>query len=109
MFNFGDMLGRMSDVQNKIKAAQAELAHKTVTAEVAGGLVRVTANGLQRITAIEIDPICIDPNEKTMLEDIILSGINQALEDASEMGKQEMAKQAKSFLPPGVDPSMFGL
>jgi DNA-binding protein YbaB len=44
-----------------------------------------------------------------LLEDLIVAGVNKALDDASAMAKEEMSKTAGSFLPPGVDLSNLGL
>ena len=53
--NMQDMFGKMMEMQEKMNAAQDELEDKTVTAEAGGGMVKVTANGAQKITGIEID------------------------------------------------------
>jgi len=107
--NMGDMFSKMMNMQNKISAAQEELAKKTTTAEAGGGMVKVTANGAQKITAIEIDPDAIDPDDLEMLEDLIIAGINKALEEAGDMAQDEMRKSMSGMLPPGMDLSQLGL
>jgi hypothetical protein len=107
--NMADMFGKMMDMQNKIGAAQDEVAKKTITAEAGGGMVKVTANGAQRITAIEIEPDAVDPDDLELLEDLIIAGVNKALEDAAEMAQDELRKSVGGMLPPGMDLSQLGL
>ncbi len=104
----GDMFGKMMDMQKKMNAAQEDLEKKTVTAEAGGGMVKVTANGAQKITAIEIDPEVVDSDDQEMLEDLVIAGVNKALEDASEMAQQEMRDSLGGMLPPGMDLGQLG-
>lgn len=107
--NMADMFGKMMDMQRKMAEAQEALAAQTVTAEAGGGMVRVTANGAQRVTAIKIEPTVVDPADPEMLEDLIIAGVNKALEEAAGLAKDEMSKAAGGFLPPGMDLSKLGL
>jgi len=107
--NMADMFGMMMEMQQKMAEAQEALASKTVTAEAGGGMVTVTANGAQRITAIKIEPTVVDPDDPEMLEDLIIAGVNKALDEAAGMARQEMQSTAGTFLPPGLDLSQFGL
>ncbi len=107
--NMADMFGKMMEMQQKISEAQEELAKKTVTVEAGGGMVRVTANGLQRVTSIKVEPDAVDPNDLELLEDLVVAGVNKALEEAAQMAKAEMGKAAGGMLPPGFDLSQLGL
>ncbi len=107
--NMADMFGKIMEMQKKVSEAQDALAAKTVTAEAGGGMVRVTANGQQRITAIKIEKDAIDPNDPELLEDLVLAGVNKALEQAATIARDEMGRAAGSMLPPGFDPGQFGL
>ena len=107
--NMADMFGKMMDMQRKMSEAQETLAAKSVTAEAGGGMVKVTANGLQRITALSIEPTAVDPDDLELLEDLVIAGINKALEEAAAMAKDEMSRAAGSILPPGLDLGALGL
>ena len=107
--NMADMFGKMMDVQKKMAETQDHLASKSVTAEAGGGMVKVTASGQQRITAISIEKEVIDPEDVELLEDLIIAGVNKALDEAAGLAKDEMAKAAGNFLPPGMDLSQFGM
>jgi nucleoid-associated protein EbfC len=108
-FNMADMFGRVMDMQRQMAETQEKLAAKTTTAEAGGGMVKVTANGAQRVTAIKIDPDVIDPNDIEMLEDLIIAGVNKALEEAANMAREEMSRAAGGMMPPGFDMSKLGL
>ncbi len=107
--NMADMFGRVMEMQQKMSEAQQVLETKSVTAEAGGGMVKVTANGAQRITAIKIEKEVVNPDDMEMLEDLIIAGINKALDEAAAMAREEMKKTAGNFLPPGFDPGQLGL
>jgi DNA-binding YbaB/EbfC family protein len=88
--NMADMFGRMAEMQEKMKASQEALAQKTVTAEAGGGMVKVTANGKMQITGIKIDPDAVDVNDMELLEDLVVAGVNKALEEAGKMAQADM-------------------
>ncbi len=103
------MFGKLADMQQKMQAAQQALAAQTVSVEVGGGMVRVTANGALRITAITIEAEAVNPDDREMLEDLVVAGVNKALEEAQKLAQTEMQKTAGTFLPPGLDMGQFGL
>jgi DNA-binding YbaB/EbfC family protein len=107
--NMADMFGKMMDMQRKMSEAQESLGEKSVSAEAGGGMVKVTVNGLQRITALKIDPDAVDPGDLELLEDLIIAGVNKALEEAAELARGEMSRAAGSMLPPGFDLGQLGL
>ncbi|WP_228702790.1 YbaB/EbfC family nucleoid-associated protein [Salisaeta longa] len=103
------MFGQMMDMQKKMSEAKESLGKKTTTAEAGGGMVKVTANGNQEVTAIEIDPDAVDPDDLELLEDLIIAGVNKALEEAGDLAQEEMKKSMGNMLPPGMDLSQLGL
>lgn len=107
--NMADMFGRIMEMQQKMAEVQEALSSKSVTAEAGGGMVTVTANGVQRITSIKIEPDAVDPDDLELLEDLVIAGVNKALDEAQEMAKQEMSNVAGGMLPPGMDLSSLGM
>ncbi len=112
-FNMADMFGKISDMQAKMKEAQDRLAEVVVEAEAGGGMVKVKANGKRQVVSIELDPDVIDPDDREMVEDLVVAGVNKALEKAEEAAKEKMQEVYKDILPggglPGMDLSKFGM
>ncbi len=104
-----NMLKQVADMKNQIGKVREIMQRVTATAEAGGGMVKVTANGNQRILKIELDPEIVDPNDMEMLSDLIIAGVNKALDEAAEAGQNELRDQADSFLPKDMDLSKFGL
>lgn len=111
--NMADMFGKISSMQAKMKEVQDRLGELTVEAEAGGGMVKVTANGNRKIVSIELDKDVIDPDDKEMVEDLVVAGVNKALDKAEEAAKEKMQDVYKDILPggglPGMDMSKFGL
>jgi len=80
--------GMFSQMRERLESLQASLEHREVEALVAGGQVRVKANGRGRIVSITIDPEALA--EPEMLQDLIVAATNQALERAQELAQREM-------------------
>ena len=104
-----DMFGKVMEMQQKMAEAQEALAGMEVEAEAGGGMVKVIASGDQRIKSIKLEPSIVDPNDMEMLEDLIIAGVNKALEEATRMAQEEMKKGVGGFLPPGFDPGSLGM
>lgn len=107
--NMADLFGRMMEMQQKMAEVQDALAAKTVTAEAGGGMITVTANGAGRLTALKVEREVVDPDDLELLEDLLVAGINKALDEAELMRTQEVQKTAGSFLPPGMDLGGMGM
>lgn len=112
--NMADMFGKITEMQNRMKEAQEKLGELVVQAEAGGGMVKVTANGNREVLKIELDQDVVDPEEKEMLEDLVVAGVNKALEKAEAEGKERMQELYKEMIPgggsiPGMDLSKFGL
>lgn len=108
-----DMFGKISNMQAKMKEVQDRLGELTVEADAGGGMVKVTANGNRKIVNIELDKDVIDPDDKEMVEDLVVAGVNKALDKAEEAAKEKMQDVYKDILPgggiPGMDMSKLGL
>ena len=98
-----NILKQMHKVKEKMAAAQAAVRQKTVEVRVGGGMVTVVANGAQEVVSISFDRQVVDPDDVDMLEDLVLSAINDALRKSKELMAQEMGKFAKQMgLPPQI-------
>lgn len=97
------MLKQVQKMQEEMQRVQNELGNKTVTEEAGGGMIKATANGNKDILSVEIDPQVINPEEKDILEDLVVAAVNKALHSASKMAEEEMAKVTKGMIPPGLN------
>lgn len=99
----GDMMAQLQAMQEQMAQTQAALAEETVEASVGGGVVKVTANGQQDILSISIQPEVVDPEDVEMLEDLIMSAVNEALEQARKLSEDRMGGLTAGLdLPPGL-------
>ena len=90
--NFNKMLKQAQKMQADATKMQSELAQKTVTASVGGGKVTVTATGAGDVVSIKIAREVVDPEDVEMLEDLVLSGVKQAIDEGKKMAESEMGK-----------------
>jgi len=100
--NIQKMLQQAQQMQSKLAATQAELAKKTVESSAAGGKITVTANGAGDVLSIKIDPSVVDPQDVEMLEDLVLVGVKQAIEDGRKLAADEMKKVTGGMNIPGL-------
>ena len=109
--NLGDMakmMKSMQDIQGRMAEAQEALDRITVTGEAGTGLVKATATAKGELTALDIDPSIFDPNEKEVVEDLILAAIKDAQAKAAQRMEQEMAKVTEGLRLPAGMANPFG-
>ncbi|MDQ7798817.1 MAG: YbaB/EbfC family nucleoid-associated protein [Candidatus Edwardsbacteria bacterium] len=98
----GDILKQAQMMQSKMESIQKELANKKVEASVGGGMVRVTADGQQNILDIKISPEIIKPEEAGMLQDLVLSGVQEAIKMSRDLAAKEMSALTGGLSLPGM-------
>lgn len=96
------MMKQAQKLQKKMMKTQAELATKTVEASSGGGMVKVIANGAQKIESIVFEREIIDPDDIEMLQDLVLAAVNDALNKSQEMVSAEMGKLTGGLNIPGL-------
>jgi len=89
-------------LQKKMLKMQEELATKTVEATSGGGMVKVIANGSQKIESITLEKEVVDPEDIEMLQDLILAATNDALTKSQQMVSSEMGKITGGLNLPGL-------
>lgn len=100
-----DMMGKMKEVQAKMKEAQANLVNVKAEGESGAGMVKVTVNGTKQIESILIDEDLIKPEDKEMMQDLIIAAINKAIQEVDVKSKEELKKSTAGLIPniPGMD------
>lgn len=96
------MMKQAQKLQKKMLKTQAELATKTIEASSGGGMVKVIANGAQKIESIILEKEVVDPEDVEMLQDLVLAAVNDALNKSQEMVSSEMGKLTGGLNIPGL-------
>jgi len=89
-------------IQRQMETVQEQMAGRTVEATSGGGVVKATARCDGTLAGIKIDPQVINPSDAQLLEDLVLTAVNNALSQASEIAKTEMAKVTGGLNMPGL-------
>ncbi len=101
--NIQKMMKQAQEMQNKIASMQARLEEEESEGSSGGGMVVVTMNGKGVAKKLSIDKSLIDPNEKEMLEDLVIAAFNDAKGKVEANMNDQMAKIAGGMgLPPGM-------
>ena len=99
-FGGGMMPGNMN---NLLKQAQKmQLEAKEIESSVGGGAVTVKVNGKKELIDINIKPEVVDPDDIEMLQDLVLSAVNEALRSVDEMQASQMSKVTGGMNIPGL-------
>lgn len=104
--SLGDMAGLMKqaqEMQGKMEEAQARLDGITVEGEAGAGMVKATASAKGELKSLSIDPSLFRPEDREVVEDLILAAVKDAQARASEAAQAEMGKVTEGLnLPPGM-------
>jgi len=100
--NIQKLMKQAQQMQAKAAKLQEELAEKTFETSVGGGKVTVVANGGGEVVSIKIAPEVVDPEDVEMLEDLVLSGVQQAITEAKKTANDEMGKLTSGMGLPGM-------
>ena len=105
MFDMMKMMGKMKEVQARIKEAQDNLVNVTATGESGGGMVKATVNGKRQMIALEIDPALLKADDKIVVQDLVVAAVNKAMEDVEVQAREELRRKTEGLLPniPGLD------
>lgn len=90
--NINKLMKQAQKMQEQMAKTQAELEDKTVEVKGAGDKVTVVANGAGDIISIKIAKEIVDPEDIEILEDLILSTVQQAIAQGKELASGEMSK-----------------
>ena len=95
---------KLQQMQDQMNAAQEAVEAQEFTASVGGGVVEAKVNGKKEVVAVTIKPEAVDPDDVEMLQDMVVSAVNEALRQAGEAMDKSM-----SGVTGGLNLGAFGL
>lgn len=90
--NMNNLMKQAQKMQKQMEEAQAELEQKELEVTAGGGAVKIRITGKKQIKELILSPDVVDPDDVEMLQDLILSAVNEAVRQADEMFNREMGK-----------------
>lgn len=102
MKNMNDLLRQAQVMQNKIARLQQEMAEKDVEASAGGGMVKVVMNGRQEMKSIVIDKAVMESGDAEMLQDLVMTAVNEAVRIGRANLEREMANLSGGIRLPGM-------
>ncbi|MDR1705360.1 MAG: YbaB/EbfC family nucleoid-associated protein, partial [Clostridiales bacterium] len=90
--NMQQMMKQAQKMQQQIADKQEELEARTLEVTSGGGAVKIVINGKKELQEIIISPEAVDPDDVEMLQDLILTAVNEAVRSAEELVQNEMGK-----------------
>jgi DNA-binding YbaB/EbfC family protein len=105
MFDMMKMMGKMKEVQARLKEAQDNLVNVQAAGESGGGMVKAIVNGKRMLISLDIDPTLLKSEDKAVLQDLVVAAVNKASEEADIRAKEELRKSTEGLIPniPGLD------
>jgi DNA-binding YbaB/EbfC family protein len=100
--NMQQMMKQAQKMQAKLAEAQDKLSEFEVSSSTGGGAVKVTATADMKITSISISPEALDPDDVEMLQDMILTAVNDALESAQDVASKQLSAATGGLNIPGL-------
>jgi len=98
----GGSVKQLQQMQQRLMKIQEELANETIQATAGGGAVTIVMNGHQQVKSVKIEPEVVDANDVTMLEDILVAAINEAVEKSQQLASKRMSALTGGLRIPGL-------
>ena len=99
--NMNSMIRKAQKMQDDIAKVQEELETKEFTKQVGGGAIELVMTGDKQLKSVKIKPEVVDPEDIEMLQDLIISGVNEILKEVDDYGAAEMEKVTGGVSFPG--------
>jgi DNA-binding YbaB/EbfC family protein len=109
MLDMMGMMGKVKEMQTRLKDAQDNLVHLKATGESGAGLVRATVNGKKQLIELDVDPSLLKPEDKPVLQDLVIAAVNKACDEAEVLARESIRKSTEGLMPniPGLDFTNF--
>ena len=102
MQNMNQIMKQMQNMQKEMMKSQEELEGKIFEVTTGGGMIQLEMNGKYEVKSIKINPEAVDPDDVEMLEDLILSALQEANKQVSEALDEIMGKLTGGMKIPGI-------
>lgn len=99
--NMNNLMKQAQKMQKQMEKMQEDLDSKVIETTAGGGAIKITISGKKEIKEIKIKPEVVDPDDVEMLEDLVLSAVNEAIRQAEEISSSEMNKITGGLNIPG--------
>ncbi|TAE73978.1 MAG: YbaB/EbfC family nucleoid-associated protein [Bacteroidetes bacterium] len=108
MMDMAKMMNQVQELQAKLEEAKDNLGSVKVSAEAGAGMVKTTVNGKKQVISLEIDEDLFRPEDKQMVQDLVIAAINKALNEVGTVAESELKKLTEQIIPnmpniPGFD------
>ena len=100
--NMGNMMKQMQKMQRELENTQKMLDEEEVSATSGGGAVEVTVNGKKEVLDVTMKPEVVDPDDIEMLQDLVISAVNEALRKVDDAQSSQMSKMTGGMNIPGL-------
>src|SRR4030043_1104057 len=90
------------EIQAKLAKAQEELGNATLEVSTGGGAVTIVINGQQKVQSVRISPEAVDPQDVELLEDLILTAMNEATQKSQELAQSRLGELTGGLKIPGL-------
>ena len=100
--NMNAMVKQAQKMQDEIVELQNEIEERDFTATVGGGAVEVVVTGKKTIKSLTIKPEVVDKDDIEMLQDLIISAVNEAVNNVEQTSEEEMSKITGGVSLPGL-------
>jgi hypothetical protein len=97
--NAGRYGKQFEDMQKKLQRLEEDLKERIVEGTSGGGMVKVKASGVEELVDVKIEKDVINPDDKAMLEDLVLAAVNEAVKKAKKLRESEIARITGVMLP----------
>ncbi len=110
MVNMFEMMSKLKEMQTKLEEAQDNLVNIKTHAEAGAGMVKVTVNGKKQITSLQIEEELMRPEDREMVQDLIIACVNKAISDVEALVRDDIKRQTAGLMPdiPGLNMDELG-
>lgn len=100
--NMNQMVRKAQKMQEEITRVQDELEQKEFTKQVGGGALELVMTGDKKLKSVTLKPEVVDKDDIEMLQDLIISGVNEIIQEIEDYGAEEMEKVTGGVSLPGL-------